>query len=155
MAIGRGVKQSDKNALLYYEAAAEAGDPYACFTLGIWYYQGRGGLNPDPKRSFDFQLKAAQIGHPAAMFNVGTACLTGDGVDKDAAMAADWLHKAANHKILEANLNLAKMYSEGEGVKQSFDDALAILQPVLARSEIARELAAEIKAKQAASPSST
>ncbi len=146
--MGRGVKQSDRNALLYYEAAAEAGDPYACFTLGIWYYQGKGGLTPDAKRSFELQLKAAQIGHPAAMFNVGTACLTGDGTDKDPALAAEWLHKASSHKIMEANLNLAKMYMEGVGVEKSLVKAKEVLQPILHRNPVANELLAEIQSKE-------
>ena len=32
-AYGKGTKQSDYNAILFYEAAVEAGDPSAMFTL--------------------------------------------------------------------------------------------------------------------------
>lgn len=149
-AAGRGVKQSEKNALLYYEASAESGDPYSCFSLGVWYYNGKAGLTPDPVRSFQLQLTAAQKGHPYAMFNVGTALLTGDGVDKDEHLATEWLRKAAEKNIPQANLNLAKFYM----TKKDLDSAADILQPILERSEIAVELLKEIESRKSGAPQS-
>jgi uncharacterized protein len=147
-ATGRGVEQSDRAALLFYEAGSEVSDPHACFTLGVWHYNGRGGLTPDPKKSFTLQLKAAQLGHPPAMFNVGTALLTGDGVEQDRALAADWLHKAASRHVAHANLNLAKMYMDGAGVEPSLDKAREVLLPIADRNPVAKELLAEIEARK-------
>lgn len=148
-ASGRGVEKNERKALLYYEAGAEGGDPYSCFSLGVWYYQGKAGLKPDPVRSFQLQLKAAQQGHPAAMFNVGTALLTGDGTEKDTKLAAEWLKKAAASNVVHANLNLAKMYMDGSGVEQDFDKAIEILEPVLNRVEVAKQLLEEIEFRKA------
>lgn len=147
-ATGRGVEKNERKALLYYEAGAEGGDPYSCFSLGAWYYQGRAGLQPDPVRSFQLQLKAAQQGHPAAMFNVGTALITGDGTEKDPKLASEWLKKAAASNVPHANLNLAKMYMEGTGVEQDFDAAIEILQPVLNKVDVAKDLLEEIKSRR-------
>jgi TPR repeat protein len=140
------VKQSDHNALLYYEAASESGDPFAHFTLGLWYYHGRGGLTADPKKSFTLQSQAADAGHPAAMFNVGTAYLTGDGVDKDYLIAVEWLEKAAKANILEARFNLAKVYMDGPpGIDRDLQKAKSYVVDIASRHEIAKMLVEEIE----------
>lgn len=79
-AIGRGVAQDDKLAFLYYEGGAEAGDPFAKFTLGTWLLTGRGrnGSLPDKMKAFQWQLEAANEGHPVAMFNIGVMFLSGE-----------------------------------------------------------------------------
>ena len=41
------------------------------YTVGTWIYQGRNGLVRDLKESFKWQKKAADAGHPLAVFNVG------------------------------------------------------------------------------------
>jgi TPR repeat protein len=113
---GRGVKQSDHNAQLYYSAAVEAGDPAAKFTLGTWLVQGRGGLPKDLERAFSLQIEAAQAGHLPAAFNAGCHLMTGQGCERDPAQAATWFEKAATGNIMQACVNLANMYREGLGV---------------------------------------
>jgi hypothetical protein len=77
---GRGIAQNDHLAFLYYEAGAEAGDPFAKFTLGSWLFTGRGrdGSPPDTKKGFQWQLEAAGEGHPIAMFNIGVMYMSGE-----------------------------------------------------------------------------
>ena len=41
------------------------------YTVGTWIYQGRSGGERDLVESFMWQKKAADVGHPAATFNVG------------------------------------------------------------------------------------
>ncbi len=142
---GKGVKQSDKNALLYYQAADEAGDHFASFTLGTWYYSGRGGLEVNKEKAFELQLKAAQRGHPGAMFNVGTALLTGEGTAKDKENAIKWLQYAADAGVVAARLNLAKVFMEGDANSRRLDDAIKILEPIVEKNEIANELLKEIE----------
>lgn len=110
---GKGVKQSDKNAALYYEAAVEAGDVFAKYTLATWIYKGRGGLKVDKDRAFRLQLEAASAGHPAAMFNVGAHYMSGEGVTRDLSEAMVWFDKASLAGMVPATLNLAKMHFEG------------------------------------------
>jgi TPR repeat protein len=143
---GRGVTQSDHNALLYYEAGAEAGDPYSLFTLGTWYYRGRGGLKENKYKSFELQLKAAEAGHPAAMFNVGTAYITGDGIGKTPTEGVKWLEQAAQRNVLEARLNLAKAYMDGpSGLQKDLHKARELVSTIAHRHPIAKQLLDEIE----------
>ena len=113
---GRGVKQSDHNAQLYYAAAVEAGDPAAKFTLATWHVQGRGGLPQDLERAFNLQIEAAQAGHLPAAFNAGCHLMTGHGCERDPEQAAKWFEMAAEGNIMQACVNLANMYRDGLGV---------------------------------------
>lgn len=123
-ASGRGVKQSDHNAQLYYSAAAEAGDPAAKFTLGTWIVQGRGGLPKDLDKAFTLQLESAEAGHMAAAFNVGCHLMTGQGCEKNPVEAAEWFEKAADEgNIMQACVNLANMCREGVGVPKNLERA--------------------------------
>lgn len=113
---GKGVKQSDSNALLYYEGAIEAGDPAAMFTVGTWIMHEKGGMKKDPARALQLQLQAANMGHPLATFNVGAHYLAGDGVangEPDILKAVEWFTRAADMGVYQAAINLGNMYVEG------------------------------------------
>ena len=113
---GKGVKQSDSNALLYYEGAIEAGDPAAMFTVGNWILQEKGGLKKDPMRALQLHIQAANMGHPHATFNVGALYLTGDCVpsgDRDVLKAVEWFTRAADMGVYQAAINLGNMHVEG------------------------------------------
>jgi len=134
-AAGRGVKQSDYNAMLYYQAAADAGDPHAMFSLAGWLHTGRAteGGKKFPEKAFQYNLQAAHLGHPAAMFNVGAAFMSGIGTGegKDYVKAAGWFEKASYEgtgRIVEASINLGNMYRQGLGVPRDQEKAKAIFQ---------------------------
>ncbi len=150
---GRGVEQSFQKARMYYEAAVEVEDPLACFTLGQWYYNGKGGLPVDKSKAFELQLKAAEREHPFAMFNIGTAYLTSDGVPQNYEQAQYWLWKAHNANIAYASLNLAKMYMDGIGVNKDLEKAKEIVLKVSLKIPVAKELLEEIEARQASTVS--
>lgn len=117
-AYGKGVKKSDYNAKLYYEAASEAGDPFSKYSLGTWYYTGRGGVK-DRAKAFKLQLEAANMDHPIAMFNVASHYMSGEGLDKkDHAEAIKWFEKSANKGIVQARINWGNMYIQGVGVEK-------------------------------------
>jgi len=134
-AAGRGVKQSDYNAMLYYQAAADAGDPHAMFSLAGWLHTGRAteGGKKYPEKAFQYNLQAAHMGHPAAMFNVGAAFMSGIGTGegKDYVKAAGWFEKASYEgtgRIVEASINLGNLYRQGLGVPRDLDRAKSIFQ---------------------------
>jgi len=54
-------------------------------------------------------------------YRLGLAYLTGDGRKKDASKAAEYMQKAANNDHPYAQYQLAKLYQQGIGVKQSED----------------------------------
>ena len=51
---------------------------------------------PDSEKAVEWYRKAAEQGHPGAMFNLGTCYLEGTGVKKDIAEAAKWFKRAAS-----------------------------------------------------------
>ncbi|KAJ1400316.1 hypothetical protein B484DRAFT_339236 [Ochromonadaceae sp. CCMP2298] len=139
-ASGLGVTADPTKALLYYEGAAEAGDPFAKFTLGTWLYHGRGGLQVDKVRAFQLQREAAEAGHPGAMFNTGAALMEGVAVGKDLPGAAEWFEKAMGRNIVQAAVNLGNMHRHGEGVPRDLRKALEIFCS-FAENEVCVQLA--------------
>lgn len=64
---------------------------------------------------------AAEQGEAYAQFLLGSMYATGQGVQKDEALAVEWLEKSAQQGNSQAQFNLACMYKEGLGVAK--DDA--------------------------------
>jgi TPR repeat protein len=126
----------------------EVGDPLACFTLGSWYYHGKGGLRVDKLKAFELHAKGAELNYPPSMFNLAMALLTGDGLPVDHKEAERWLRKAHEKGFAEASLNLAKMYVDGYGVIKNYDEAKAILRPILEKNQVAKELYQEIESRE-------
>jgi TPR repeat protein len=140
------VKQSDYHALLFYEAAVEAGDPSAMFTLGNWVYAGR-QCTKDLVRAHNLQLSAASYGHPAAMYNVGCNFMSGQGVERDLKQAAEWFEKSAATGFLHAAINLGGMYRDGFGVTKDLRKARDIFSSFADKNEICRESVDQIDAE--------
>ena len=152
-AAGRGTKQSDHNAVMFYEAAIEAGDPSSMFALATWRKIGR-FVAKDPKIAHELSLRAANLGHPGAMFNVGCNYMSGQHVDqKDLVMAAEWFEKSANKGFIHAAMNLGKMYYEGTGVSRDLLKAKQILEPFAERSDLCRQSVEIINEELSASTS--
>ena len=91
---GIGTSQNIREALRLYEASAARGFADAINDLGFLYYQGADGIARDPKKGIDYFIRAADLRHPQAMFNV--AALIDDGVIKDRSPedAAAYLYQA-------------------------------------------------------------
>lgn len=70
--------------------AAEAGDPEACFQLGLRHRAGGPHLPKDDLSAALWFRKAAEAGHPGAMRAMAEACLGGHGVIRDPREAARW-----------------------------------------------------------------
>lgn len=114
---GRGVAQSDAEALKYYRLAAESAHAPANFNLGMMYELGR-GVETDMSTAFTFYLKAAQQGFPPAQFNVANMYSNGLGVARDDFEAVLWFKQAADNGVIEAQNNLGLAYEIGRGVSK-------------------------------------
>ena len=64
-----------------------------------------------------------QLSQAEAQFNRGSAYLTGEGVEKDAAKAIECFMKSAELGYPQAQFNLGLCYMNGTGVEQSDKDA--------------------------------
>jgi len=77
---GIGTEQNFPKALELYQKSADLGFADAINDLGFLYYQGASGLPRDQAKGVQLFLKAADLRHPQAMYNV--AALIDDGVIK-------------------------------------------------------------------------
>lgn len=92
--IGRGVPQSDKEAVAYFRQAAEKGHVLAEFALGLMYANGRGVLQNCQEAVIWFK-KAAGKGEAGAQCNLAWMYENGWGVPQSYAKAMYWYQKAA------------------------------------------------------------
>ena len=72
---------------------------------------------------FGTLMKAAQRGDAEAQFQIGDLYMTGQGVERDPAVAAAWYKAAAQQGHAVAASNLGVLYAEGRGVKQNDAEA--------------------------------
>ncbi len=95
---GHGVRESDPQALLWFERAARQGLAEAQFNLGNMYAYGladqRGDVDPN-RLAAQWYFEAARQGHAEAQYSLGILFLTGTGVVQNRAEAARWIGLAA------------------------------------------------------------
>ena len=96
-----------RKAIYWYEKAAETFAPSA-FTLGRIYDVGN-MVPQDLEKAAKYYLKAANLGHPQAMFNVGVMYVNGEGVTKNPQQGINWLQKAAQNGEPNAIAALQKL----------------------------------------------
>lgn len=114
-ASGRGAEKNEKTAFMLYDTAASKGDAKAKFTAATWLFAGRGVDEVDKERSFRLYTEAAEMGHVNAMYNVGVGYMTGEGppMGRDLLQSKAWFEKANGKGMVQAGINLAKMYTTG------------------------------------------
>lgn len=124
---GKGCRQSDENAALWYKKAASQGHAEAAFNLGVMCHQGRLSKS-DNKKPFDWFLQSAELGFSDAQYNVGNMYRDGDGVPVSHEKAVYWLKQASDQGNPEASLNLAHMYMNEKGGNENGEEAYRILR---------------------------
>lgn len=67
----------------------------------------------DKKKSFEYYVRAAKLGHPRAMFNYGSYFHRGEFVDLDMDNAVQWYEKASEAGYDSASYRLGMLFSEG------------------------------------------
>ena len=127
----RGVEAFE--AQRYEEAMAElwplavAGDPEAAYLLGRMFHAGL-GVEAYAKKALVWFGMAAQAGHADAQRIVGVYHEEGKGgADQDFRKAFAWYEKSAAQGNDRAMRNLARLYSDGRGVKADPQKAFELL----------------------------
>jgi len=118
---GDGVEADLGMAMRYGQNAAAKGDADAAFLVGALYAKG---MAPDAARAAGWYRRAADQGHPKAMYNLAMAHLSGHGVVKNAEEAVFWFTKAAEAGYRDAAVNLGVLYDRGNGVARDSGEAL-------------------------------
>ncbi len=98
---GIGTAQDVPQALKLYRQSADLGFADAINDLGFLYYQGAEGLPRDPEKAIELFVRAADLRHPQAMFNV--AALIDDGLvpGKTPEDAAAYLYRALRSGVAD------------------------------------------------------
>lgn len=92
--------------------AQAAASPQADFELGRKYRNGI-GVQRDSVRAVALIEKAAQAGHPTAMFMFSAMLAVGEGAPRDLTASRRWLEAAADLELPVAMQQLAMNLREG------------------------------------------
>lgn len=96
---------------------AKSGNVAAQAWLGANYASGK-DIEQDFKKSFYWQLKAAEQGHIIAQYNVAVLYARGRGAVKNNKHAVYWFRKAADAGMPQAQLHMGLMREKGWGVSR-------------------------------------
>ncbi len=121
-------------AVLEWQAAAEAGDMAAMRNLGQLYRWGR-GVPRDLAKARSWYQKAAELGFDRAQYNLAIMVLTGTGGTKDPTRAAYWLQRAVAQGEAAAMVELAGLYDSGVGVAKDPEQVQKLLNQAAAVGE--------------------
>ena len=109
-----GLAKDDKQALAWFQKAADGGDARAMRDLGLSYDQPRHGLKKDDVQAVFWYRRAASAGDRIAMTNLGWMYQNGrGGLRQDDVQAVVWFRKASALGEPHAMINLAGMYEQG------------------------------------------
>lgn len=115
---GTGVKASSKNAIDWFEKAAQGGDMLAQVRLGeLLSAAGQKGS------AVEWYRKAANQGSMDAQREMGRCYMKGWGVEKDTTEAFGWLLKAAEQGDLVSQKEVGIDYHEGTGTTQDYAES--------------------------------
>ena len=93
---GEGVDQDFKEAVKWYQKAADQGHAGAQYNLGLMYRNGQ-GVEQDIKEAVKWYQKAADQGYAMAQSNLGVAYGMGKGVDQNYVTAYAWVSIATTN----------------------------------------------------------
>jgi len=106
-----GVRQDKAKAEYWYKKAASipAETPEAMDQKGsaLWYLK-------QYDEAHEWYRKAAGLGHPGAMFQLGVDYMLGTGLPRDEAKAEEFFRKAADMGHAEAQSHMGRAYYEGK-----------------------------------------
>ena len=108
---GKGVAQSDEDAIIWYEKAALAKDRDALYHLALLLIRQD---KPDFTSAAKLLGEAAKQGHPNAQYNLAVMYQKGDGIEQSDQKALYWYEKAAEQGLPIAQYNLGMIYFAGD-----------------------------------------
>ena len=115
-------EKDPKQALKYYEQAAQAGHIEAAYIAGVMYAENF-EIRPSSAKSAALLKQAANGGHAAAQADYGLLVYQGYGAERSESEAAKWFEKSAKGGDKEGQFLYAFTLAKGEGVAQNFEEA--------------------------------
>ena len=137
-----GLSKDEKQAIVWYEKAAEQNYPSAQYNLGIKYFKGC-GVEKDNTKSVYWYLRAAEKGSADAQFNLGVCYDLGEGVSPDFQTAIKWYEHSAIQGNMNAQYNLGVCYLNGRGVTKDISVGIDWLQKSASQGNVESRSALE------------
>ena len=106
---GQWIEKNYKQAVWWYQKAAEQDYAVAQFNLGVRYDQGGEGVLLNDKEAVKWYRKAANQGFAKAQYNLGVMYDEGEGVLLNDKEAVKWYRKAANQGHAKAQSRLEEL----------------------------------------------
>ena len=97
-------------AFNHFKESMELGYPDAFSASGFFYANGRGGVEKDDTKAFEFFQKGADLGSQAAQVNLARFYLEGRGVNFDREKGLALMQAAASAGSEDAHAALAEIY---------------------------------------------
>ncbi|MEG3640228.1 tetratricopeptide repeat protein [Magnetococcus sp. PR-3] len=94
------------------------------YRKGYHYFYGRGGVEKDRIKAFQYYQHAGNLGHTTAQYATGWMLMTGRGVAKNHTEALGWLEKAASVGDKKAQYFMGVLLLQGEGVTPNPQQAI-------------------------------
>lgn len=128
---GTGVEKNAKKAAYCFLKASrlgcvdapknliQLGDAEALFKLGYHY-----NTQKEFEKAAEFYQKAAELGHPMALNNLGVCYEKGEGVEKDIKKAFDLYDLAQQRNCVAAMNSIARLYEYGVGTERNIPIAM-------------------------------
>lgn len=120
---GRGVTQSDTEAVRWYRKAADQGHMRSQYRLGYSYDNGI-GVTKSNSEAVHWYRKAANQGDRYSQYFLGNMYFDGFGVTQSDSEAVRWYRKAADQGDKHSQHSLGEMYEYGRGVTRSRAEAV-------------------------------
>lgn len=102
---GHGVRESDAEAMKWFERSARQGVAEAQFQLGNMYAYGLADAAPGvdvDRQAAQWYFEAARQGHADGQYSLGILFLTGKGVVQNPQEANKWIRRAAEQGHADA-----------------------------------------------------
>ena len=119
---GKGVAKNLEIAFRLYLNAANLGDYFSQFKLGLYYYEKKTDINL--KEAVKWFYLSAEQGYSEAQYYLGYCYFNGLGVVEDKNKAIRWLTKSAYKSNTKAMVILSTCYANGISVCQHCIEAL-------------------------------
>ena len=127
---GEGVKRNEKEAMKWFQMAADQGNAKGQRSIGLIYAIGH-VVEKDEAKAVEWFRKAAEQGDAKAQYNLGVAYYEGCAVAKDEEESGKWFRKAtesarntAEEGDVASQILLGTIYENGRGVGK--DEAEAV-----------------------------
>ena len=138
---GEGRERNRTRALMWFKLAGTRAEPRAAqqaseLAADLKPVEIRQAMN-DARRydAAEALFRLARRGEDAeAMTTLGAMLMQGDGVDKDPALAVEWLMRAVEKNQSEAQWRLGLAYAQGVGIVKNTTEASRLLQLSVAQA---------------------